>query len=310
MIKDITVGVTTVAFSKNDALMAQIRSIGFKKVKRNEEFKRFTQEELIDYLKDCDAAIVGLDMITDHVLEQLPNLKVISKYGVGLNNVDLDACEKRGVQVLYSKGVNKRSVSEMALGFMLSLSRNLYVTSNLLKSDTWHKSGGFQLSGKTVGIIGVGHIGKDLVHLLKPFDCKMLVNDIIDQTDYYSRNNLIHVTKEELFEQSDIITIHTPLTEQTEQLIRKETIDLMKPTVIIINTARGEIVNLKDLKSGLKDGTIGGAALDVYDAEPPTDRELISIPNLMNTPHIGGNSQEAVMAMGEAAINNVVNYFQ
>lgn len=310
MIRDITVGVTTVAFSKNDALMAQIRSIGFKKVKRNEEFKRFTQEELINYLKDCDAAIVGLDMMTDQVLEQLPNLKVISKYGVGLNNVDLDACKKRGVEVLYSKGVNKRSVSEMALGFMLSLSRNLYVTSNLLKSNTWHKSGGFQLSGKTVGIIGVGHIGKDLVHLLKPFDCKILVNDIIDQTDYYLGNNLTHVTKEELFEQSDIISIHTPLTDQTEQLIRKDTIGLMKPSVIIINTARGEIVNLKDLKSGLMDGTIGGAALDVYDAEPPTDRELISIPNLMNTPHIGGNSQEAVMAMGEAAINNVVNYFQ
>ncbi len=310
MIKDITVGVTTVAFSKNDALMAQVRSIGFKKVKRNEEFKRFTQEELINYLKDCDAAIVGLDMMTDEVLEQLPKLKVISKYGVGLNNVDLDACNKRQVQVLYPKGVNKRSVSEMALGFMLSLSRNLYVTSNLLKSNTWHKSGGFQLSGKTVGIIGVGHIGKDLVHLLKPFDCKILVNDIIDQTDYYSGNNLIHVTKEELFEQSDIISVHTPLTDKTEQLIRKDTIDLMKPSVIIINTARGEIVNLKDLKSGLMDGTIGGAALDVYDAEPPTDRELISLPNLMNTPHIGGNSQEAVMAMGEAAINNVVNFFQ
>lgn len=310
MIKDITVGVTTVAFSKNDALMAQIRSIGFKKVKRNEEFKRFTKSELISYLKDCDAAIVGLDMITEEVLEQLPKLKLISKYGVGLNNIDLEACKNRNVKVLYPKGVNKRSVSEMALGFMISLSRNLYVTSNLLKNDEWHKSGGFQISNKTIGIIGVGHIGKDLVHLLKPFDCNILVNDIIDQEEYYKSNGLTHVTKDELFRQSDIITMHTPLTKQTEQLIRKETIDIMKPSAIIINTARGEIVNLQDLKEGLKSGKIGGAALDVYDAEPPTDKELIGIPNLMNTPHIGGNSREAVMAMGEAAIDYVEDFFK
>lgn len=310
MIKDITVGVTTVAFSKNDALMAQIRSIGFKKVKRNDEFKRFTQKELISYLEDCDAAIVGLDMITEDVLEQLPKLKVISKYGVGLNNIDLIACKNRNVQVLYSKGVNKRSVSEMALGFMISLSRNLYVTSNLLKTNEWHKSGGFQISNKTIGIIGVGHIGKDLVHLLKPFNCNILVNDIIDQEDYYNSNDLTHVTKDELFRQSDIITIHAPFTEQTAQLIRKETIDIMNPSVIIINTARGEIVNLLDLKEALRNGRIGGAALDVYDTEPPTDIELLSIPNLMNTPHIGGNSHEAVIAMGEAAIDNVANFFQ
>ena len=310
MINDITIGVTTVAFSKNDALMAQINSIGFKKVKKNEEFKRFTKEELINFLIDCDAAIVGLDMITANVLEQLPKLKVISKYGVGLNNIDFDACKNFNVQILHSKGVNKRSVSEMALGFMLSLSRNLYVTSNLLKNNNWHKSGGFQLSNKTIGIIGVGHIGKDLVELLSPFNCNILVNDIINQSEYYQRKGLIHVEKEELFKQSDIITIHTPLTKQTEQLIRKDTINIMKASVIIINTARGEIVNLQDLKVGLKNGTIGGAGLDVYDTEPPTDIELLSIPNLMNTPHIGGNAREAVTAMGDAAIANVVNFFE
>lgn len=310
MINDITVGVTTVAFSKNSALMTQIKSIGFKKVKRNEEFKRFTKKELISFLKDCDAAIVGLDMITAEVLEQLPKLKVISKYGVGLNNIDFEACKRYNVQLLYSKGVNKRSVSEMVLGFMLSLSRNLYITSNLLKNSKWYKSGGFQLSNKTIGIIGVGHIGKDLIHLLKPFNCNILVNDIINQEDYYDSNGLTHVTKNNLFKQSDIITIHTPLTDQTKQLIRKETINIMKPSVIIINTARGEIVNLQDLKGGLKNGLVGGAALDVYDTEPPTDMELLSIPNLMNTPHIGGNAHEAVIAMGEASIDNVASFFQ
>ena len=136
MIKEKTIGVTTVAFSKNEALMAKLKAKGFKKVKRNEDLKRFTKQELIQFLSDCDGAIVGLDMMSEEVLSQLPKLKVISKYGVGLNNIDFEACKKYDVKVLHTKGVNKRSVSEMALGFMLSLSRNLYTTSNLLKQNT------------------------------------------------------------------------------------------------------------------------------------------------------------------------------
>ena len=136
-----------------------------------------------------------------------------------------------------------------------------------------------------------------------------MVNDILDQTDYYKTKKLKKVSKQELYSKADIITIHTPLTEETVNLIRKDTIAMMKPSTIVINTARGEIVNLKDLKEALKSGDIGGAALDVYDTEPPTDKELIQIPNLMNTPHIGGNAHEAVIAMGDAAIENIEQGF-
>ncbi|WP_420319322.1 phosphoglycerate dehydrogenase [Ekhidna sp.] len=311
MIKsDIIVGVTTVAFSKNQDLVNHINSLGFKKVKTNIAGKRLQRSELIEFLSDCNAGIVGLDIIDEDLLMSLPELKVISKYGVGLDNIDLRASERLGVHILHTEGVNKRSVSEMALGFILSLLRNLYITSNQLKKGTWNKSGGVQLTEKTVGIIGLGNIGKDLVQLLKPFNCQILINDIIDLGDYAEENGLVIASKQQIFKQADAISVHTPFTPETANLFNKNTFELMKPGAIIINTARGGIVNLDDLKDALKMGHIGGAAIDVYDTEPPTDVELLNIPNLLNTPHIGGNAKEAVQAMGQAAIINLTNYLK
>ena len=139
---------------------------------------------------DADAVIVGLEKITPELLNKLPRLKMIAKYGVGLDNVDMTACSDRGIRIGWTGGVNKRSVAEMALGFMLALIRNLYSTSNQMKQMVWNKSGGFQLSGKTVGIIGLGNIGKELVTLLKPFGCNIIVNDIADISLFAAENEL------------------------------------------------------------------------------------------------------------------------
>ena len=308
VINNLTIGVTTVAFSKNTELINNIKELGFKKVLINKPQRRFSQDELIDFLSQCDIAIVGLDKITEEVLSKVPKLKAISKYGVGLDNIDFEACERHKVKILHTQGVNKRSVSELTLGCMLSLNRNIYVTSNDLKAGNWNKSGGVQLSSKTVGIIGLGNIGKDLVTLLKPFGCKILVNDIIEQSKYYEKNSLIETTKDDIFKNADIITIHTPLTAEVKYLINKDTLSMMKPNAIVINTARGGIVNQDDLKWALKNKIIAGAAIDAYEIEPPEDKELISLPNLISTPHIGGNAEEAVKAMGLAAINNIINF--
>jgi D-3-phosphoglycerate dehydrogenase len=310
VISDFTIGVTTVAFSKDQELVSKLNKAGFKKVLINIPQRRFTKDELIEFLSQCDIAIVGLDKITEEILSQVPKLKAISKYGVGLDNIDFEACKKHDVEILHTQGVNKRSVSELALGCILNLSRNIYVTSNDLKNGNWNKSGGTQISGKTFGIIGVGHIGKDLIKLLKAFECKILVNDIIDQNDYYKANNLIESSKEDIFKKSDIITIHTPLTNDLKYLINKETLSLMKAEAIVINTARGGLINQEDLKWALKNNIIAGAAMDAYEIEPPEDKELISLPNLITTPHIGGNSKEAVNAMGLAAINNAIQFCQ
>ena len=298
------IAVTSPSFSKNIKLREETLKY-FGDVKFNLDGKRFKKGDLIEYLKDIDGAIIGLEPIDREILDGCPNLKYISKYGVGLNNIDLDECKKRGVKIGWRGGVNRLSVAEMALGFMLMLSRNLYITSNLLKRGIWQKNGGFELSGKTVGIIGVGFIGKELIRLLQPFNCRILVNDIVNQDSYYRVYGLIEATKEEIYREADIISIHTPLNEKTRDLITLKEFNIMKSTAFLLNTARGGIVNESDLKYALKNGLIAGAGVDAYTIEPPIDRELIELPNLISTPHIGGNSKEAVLAMGLNAIENL-----
>ena len=295
---------TSPSFSKNKILQNEIYK-HYPNAKLNLEGKRFNKEELIEFIKEADAVIVGLEPIDEEVLAGCPNLKIVSKYGVGLNNIDKVACQKRDIKIGWRGGVNRLSVAEMALGYMLMLSRKLYVTSNQLKNGTWNKDGGFQLSGKTVGIIGVGYIGKELIRLLKPFGCKILVNDIINQDEYYKKHNLIEVSKEELYRESDFISIHTPQDESTFNFITLNEMKMMKPTAYLLNTARGGLINEQDLKFALQNGIIAGAGIDAYIEEPPRDQEFLELPNLICTPHIGGNAQEAVMAMGMSAIENL-----
>ena len=196
----------------------------------------------------------------------------------------------------------------MTLGFMLMLSRNLFITSNELKKMVWNKKGGTQLTGKTIGIIGLGNIGKDLVSLLQPFGCNFLVNDIIDISDYATLHRLRIASKEEIYKNADIISIHTPLNSETSNLINLEVFKMMKSTAFLINTARGGIVNEKDLKFALEHKIISGAAIDVYESESVLNEELLVLPNLICTPHTGGNSLEAVVAMGLSAIEHLIRY--
>jgi phosphoglycerate dehydrogenase-like enzyme len=299
--------VSNVAFSKNEYLVNALRE-KFPGAIVNAEGVRLNGDSLIEYLADADGAIVGLELITDSILEKLPHLKIIAKFGVGLDNIDLQACAKHGVEVGWIGGVNKRSVAEMAIGFMLMLCRNLYSTSNQLKEGTWNKNGGVNLTGKTIGIIGLGNIGKELVNLLKPFNCKILANDVDDISLFAKEHEVEIVSREYLVSTADIISIHTPLTEQTKNLFNMGVLHTMKRNAILINTARGGIINEADLKYALKNNIIAGAALDVYDPEPPVDSDLLKLPNLIATPHTGGNSYEAVVAMGESAISHLVNY--
>lgn len=301
------VKVSTIAFSKNKYLVECLLK-EFPDAEVNTEGVRVNGSDLVDYFSDTEAAIIGLELITPTILEQLPKLKMISKYGVGLDNIDLDACKERNVQIGWTGGVNKRSVSEMTLGFMLMLSRNLYTTSNKLKQMVWDKKGGTQLTGKTIGIIGLGNIGKDLVSLLQPFGCDFLVNDIKDISDYARLHNLSCVSKEEIYKNADIITIHTPLNDKTSNLINSEVLNMMKSTAFLINTARGGIVNEIDLKFALEHKIIAGAALDVYESESILNEDLLVLPNLICTPHTGGNSFEAVVAMGLSSIEHLIRY--
>ena len=181
----------------------------------NERRTVHTAETLQIALADADGAIVGRDRVDESILSECNRLQVIAKYGVGLDNIDRKACLSKNVRVMWTPGVNKLSVAEQTLGFMLALRRNLFRSSVRLREGEWWKNGGGQLTATNVGIIGVGHIGKELVRLLKPFNCRILVNDIVDQAEYYKKHDLIESSKEQLLIESDIATIHTPLDDST-----------------------------------------------------------------------------------------------
>lgn len=299
--------VTTRAFSNNMTLRDELLKF-FPDSKFNEDGLKLEGQQLIDFIKDADRLIIGLERIDEAVLKQCPRLKIIAKYGVGLDNIDIQACKDNNVEIGWRGGVNSISVAEMALGFMLALSRNLFFTSNLLKNNTWLKDGGRQLSGKTIGIIGLGNIGRELVRLLEPFNCNILANDIVDVSEFALKNNIKMVDKTSIYTECDVISIHTPLTEKTNGLINKDVFSVMKESSIIINTARGGIIDETSLAEALSSKRIAGAAIDVYFEEPPQNAALISLPNLICTPHIGGNAKEAVLAMGFSAINHLVKF--
>lgn len=303
------IAVASPSFSKNTILVQELLSY-FPKAKINEKHIILQDKELVEYISGCEAAIIGTEKITESLLQQLPHLKFISKYGVGLDNIDMDACEKYKVKIGWEPGTNKLSVAEMTVGFMISLMHNLFLTSYQQKSGQWNKNGGRQLYGKTIGIIGVGNIGKEVIRLLKPFRCEILVNDIIEQKQYYQRENVHETDKITLIQSSDIVTVHTPLNEEMQEYFNIEKFKLMKPKAFFINTARGKIVVQKDLNFALQRGLISGAAIDVYEKEPCDDAELLAHPNLICTPHIGGNSYEAVINMGRSAINQLLKFAQ
>lgn len=300
--------ITSPSFCKHPVLISEIKKL-FPGVKLNSEGLKLAGQDLIDFLKDAEAWLVGTEKVDKKILEACPKIKLISKYGVGLDNIDFEACESHGVTVKYVQGVNAQSVAELALGNILALTHNSYITANLLKQGIWHKHGGIELYGKTVGIIGVGNIGKKLINLLKPFDCKILVNDILDKTqeqkEFYKKIGVESCDLKSLLIHSDIVSLHVSLTKQTQNLISQKELSWMKKTSFLINTSRGPVVNQEDLKQALKINLIAGAAVDVYEQEPCEDLEFLALPNLIATPHIGGNAIEAVEAMGRGAIEGL-----
>lgn len=298
--------VTSKSFSRTPDLANRLRAAFPDCVLRPDGPGQLTPEEVAAYLADADGVVLGLDPLTATVLERCPGLQVVAKYGVGLDNVDVPACLARGLYVGWTPGVNRRSVAELALGAMLGLLRNVVVTSRLLARGEWHKHGGTQLSGKTVGVVGVGHIGKEVVELLRPFGCRILGCDILDLSDWYADRGVEAADWPTVVRESDVITLHTPLTPLTHHMVDDQVLRAMKPESILINTARGPIVRQQALHRALAEGWIAGAALDVYDGpEPPTDQAFLALPTLLCTPHIGGNAREAVLAMGHSAIDHL-----
>ena len=300
--------VTPPAFYKSEVLKLKLSS-QFPNTVYNQNTDYLSGEELMNFLKGADAAIIGRDPVTQNILNTLPQLKMISKYGVGLDNLDLNAIKQSGIELAITTGVNKRSVAELTLSFMIGLCHNIFISAERMKRGEWIREGGQNLSGKTIGIIGCGNVGKEVIKILKPFSCKILINDIEDRSKFCLKQGAIESSFELLIKESDIVSLHVPLTNLTRNMINKNVLKDMKANAFLVNTSRGPVVNSSHLHRALVSKEILGAALDVFCSEPPDDIEFLRLPQLMVTPHIGGNSIEAVEAMGQGAIDNLLKYF-
>lgn len=300
--------VTPPPFCKSSALRSELSRVSRNAVFSDKD-RYLTEAELIGFFADADAAIVGRDPINENVLAALPRLKIVAKYGVGLDNIDEKALARRGVKLGWTAGVNRRSVAELALCFMLGLCHGAFSGAFALKQNRWLKNGGRQLTDKSVGIVGCGNVGKEVVRLLQPFGCRVLIRDILDMSGFCRGAGAVEAEFERLIRESDIVSLHVPLTETTRGMIDARVLGWMKPSAFLINTSRGEVVDQQALKNALLGGRIAGAALDVFAQEPPDDPELLACPNLFGTPHIGGNAAEAIEAMGQSAIDHLADYF-
>ena len=306
--KEFQIKVTSRSFSRHPLLKQELLDI-FPNSIFNPNGPSTGLNDIVEFLSDAEGVILGLEKMDRSVLAQLNNLKIVAKYGVGLDNLDVEAAKELGIAVGWTGGVNMRSASEQALGFMLGLSRNLFFSSFPLKIGKWEKEGGSLLSGSCVGIIGCGHIGTDVIHLLQPYNCRILICDLLDKRGVVDTYNVSQVPLEKLLTEADVVSLHVPLTEITHFMVNEEFLQKMKPTAHLVNNSRGPVVKQQALKKALKQNIIAGAALDVFESEPPDDLEFLALPNLTVTPHIGGNANEAVLAMGRSAINHIKDYF-
>ena len=229
--------VTSPSFCKSESLKSRLTSL-FPNTVFTEKEDCLSGAELINFLKDADCAIIGRDPITRVTLDALPKLKMISKYGVGLDNLDIDAMQQKGVAIAVTEGTNKRSVAELTVSFMIGLCHNIFLSAERMKKGQWIREGGQNLSGKTIGIIGCGNVGKEVIMLLKPFGCNILVNDIEDKNEFCREQSAIETSFEILINESDIVSLHVPLTNLTLEMIDEKILHAMKPTALLINTSR------------------------------------------------------------------------
>lgn len=299
------VAVASRSFSRHKVLRAELLE-HFRDVKFNEAGESLSGGRLISFLDGYDMAIVGLERISDEVLAALPRLKTIAKYGVGLDGLDTEAMKHRGVHLGWTAGVNRRSVSELALSFMIAMLRRIPAVNAELRAGKWSPLIGRQLSSCTVGIVGCGHVGKDLVGLLQPLGPRILAHDIRSFPDFYAAHGVEARSLDDLLAESDIVTLHVPLDGTTRNLLSRERLARLKHGALLLNTARGGLVDEESLKQALKSGQLAGAAFDVFAGEPVVDEELLRLPNFLATPHIGGSTEEAVLAMGRAAITGLL----
>lgn len=298
-LKECKVLVTTTSYGSQDSSLIPYLKEQVGEVIFNSTGKPLSSSQLKEMLVGVDGCIAGLDEISAEALSGADNLKVISRYGVGYNNVDLDDAKQRKIIVTNTPGANAKSVAELTVSLMLNLMRPVIPANAQTRAGEWPRFKGLSLEGKTIGLIGLGAIGKETARRLQGFDCEILAHDLLHDENFAMEHHVEFVPLEKLLARSDIVSLHIPGVPETYEMVDDEFLAMMKPGSMLVNTARGELVDEMALVRALESGKLKGAALDVFKHEPPgTDNPLLALNQVIVTPHMGAHSDSATNAMG------------
>lgn len=300
------IAVTSKTFSNDSYLVGELQRF-FPDVKINDGKKTLDDERLVEFLADADGVILGTESFTAGVMEKLPCLRFVSKYGVGLDNIDFEAATRHRIQIHSRKGVNSDSVAELTICLALALLRHTDESIQGYRSGAWTKVPGRELAEITLGLIGYGHVGKVVARKFAALGVgQLLVHDILD---FPIAPPVEFVPIEYLLQEADVVTLHISMEENNRHFVNEAFLDRMSPGGYLINTSRGEVVDEAALAKALRRGSLAGAALDVYEQEPKINEELAKFPNLLATCHIAGSSNRAIKNMGWAAIEGLLELF-
>jgi D-3-phosphoglycerate dehydrogenase / 2-oxoglutarate reductase len=268
------------------------------------------EAEIKEAAGDVHGFIVGLEKVSPAVMDAAPNLKVVSKYGVGTDNIDIPAAMERGISVSNCPGSNSNAVAEVTVGLMLNLARNVQNLCNDLRNKQFGVYVGSELAGKTVGILGFGNIGRKVASYLKPFGTRTLAYDLYQDRKAAEELGLQFASLEEIFAQADFISVHLPLTKETNHLVDMKLLSTVKPGLFLVNIARGGVVAEEALFQAVQEGLVARAAVDVFEFEPPTGSKLLEDDRFIVTPHIGAGTLEATFNMANMSMENVISVIE
>lgn len=270
----------------------------------NTRGRAYRAGELIDALASVDAIITGTDELTAEAIGAADRLKTIAKHGVGLDNIDLAAAKARGIVVTATPGAIQDSVADLTLALLLALARRIVPAHNNTQGGGWQRLEGWELRGKVLGLIGMGRIGQEVCKRAQAFGMRVITHDPYPAEAFAAEHGVDFVSRDELLRTADVVSIHAGGVDADGPLIGAAELKLMKPTAVLINTARGHLVDEEALAAALADGQLAGAGLDVFRAEPPEASPILELDNVVLTPHIGGQTHEGLIRMGEITLEN------
>ncbi|MDE7242011.1 phosphoglycerate dehydrogenase [Desulfovibrio sp.] len=298
--------VTPRSFGKTDpGLFDRLKDAGLEVI-RNETGGILDEAAMKKLIAPCEGVILGVDPMNAAVLDAAPKLRAIAKYGVGLDNIDLSACEARGIRVSRTVGANSDAVADYAFALMLGVARRVAFIDRRCRERDWSKITSIDVYGKTLGVIGLGAIGRRVARRARGFDMRVLASDSVWDEDFAVEQGIERADADRICRECDFITLHCLLNDETRNIIDERRIASMKPTAVLVNTARGGLVDEAALLAALKAGRIWGAGLDVFAHEPPEDPDWYILNNVIMGSHCSSSTAGAVNLMGTMAVDNLL----